>query len=178
MPTLGNRRDARAVIQFASFRTGPKTFMQNTKAASLWRQTKDTEEVQFVSHLLTLVGPRFSGWRKLHVYELSAVNTNPRPLTQPVQLLFVGCIRNLPTASSALVYKPFCMETFLRHYSQKTNAKLTEPLDIKPEPVVNFQAMFCFSFTNNYQACLQLLASNLGINKTCFFKTTTLFWGN
>lgn len=27
------------------------------------------------------------------------------------------------------VYKPFCTETGLRHYSQKTNAKLTEPLE-------------------------------------------------
>lgn len=137
--TLGMRRDAWAVIQFASFRIGPKMCMQNTKTGSLWRQTKDTEEVQFVSYLLKLVGPCFGGWRKLHIYELSAVNTNPRLLIQPVQLLFVGCIRSLPTASSALVCnKPFCMETCLRHYSQKTNAKLTEPLDIKPEPVVNF----------------------------------------
>lgn len=67
--------------------------------------------------------------------ELSEVNTHKPKTAGTIYrvALEVGRVTNALTTASALVYKPFCTETRLRHYSQTTNAKLAEPLDIKPK---------------------------------------------
>lgn len=101
--------------QRCTVRTGPHPCVQNPKAGPLKRQSIRKEMFSFLVHISKDEGTVPNPW---------AFGNKQRQ-----GQAFIGRAILYGMYNQSSVYKPFCTETGLRHYSQKTNAKLTEPLD-------------------------------------------------